>query len=90
MILAGPKQPALREQPRLDLLSTPASGVGLAHVGRGLDRGNELEGDVGDTEDANDATGDLAEDLVAEDEAADEDVDCTSQSVSLRHVAIKD
>lgn len=60
---------------RLDLLSTPA-GVGLAHVGRGLDRGDELENGVADTDHANDATGDVVEDVVAEEEAAEEDVDC--------------
>jgi len=79
-----------RSEPRhLDLLSTPASGLGLAHVGRGLDRRNELEGDVGDTNDANDATGDLAEDLVAEDETADEDVEdsATDEGEEERGVA---
>lgn len=78
-MLISSKQCALVESHCLDLLGTPASGLGLAHVGRGLDRGNELEGDVGDTDDADNATGNLAEDLVAEDEAADEDVDCASQ-----------
>ena len=59
----------------LDLLGAPAGDVGFAHVGRGLDRGDELEGDVGNTDDADNSTSNLADHHVAEDEAADEDVD---------------
>lgn len=58
----------------LDALGAPP-GVGLAHVGGGLDGGDELEGDVGDADDADDAAGDDEPGAVAEDEAADEDVD---------------
>lgn len=58
----------------LNLLGAPAS-VCLAHVARGLDGGDELEDDVGDTDNTNDATSDLGEDHVPEDEAAEEDID---------------
>lgn len=59
----------------LDLLSAPTSVLSLAHVAWGFDRGNELQGKVSDTDDADDATSDLAEDLVAKKKAAEEDVD---------------
>lgn len=59
---------------RLDLLGTPA-GIGLAHVARGLDGGNELEDDVGDTDTTDNGTSDVLDDHGAENEAADEDVD---------------
>ena len=65
----------------LDLLGTPAGNLSLAHVGGGLDRGNELEANVGETDDTNDTTSNLAEDHVTEDQAADEDVDCPRGSV---------
>lgn len=64
-----------RRKGRLDTLSAPA-GVGLAHVRWGLDRGHELERDVGDADDANNAAGDDEPGAVAEDKATDEDVDC--------------
>lgn len=60
----------------LDLLSTPAL-VSLAHVGRGLDRRNELESDVADTNEADNAAGNDAEDMVVEEDRADEDVEDT-------------
>lgn len=53
------------ERIRLDLLGAPA-GVGLAHVARGLDRRDELEGNVGDTDNANNATGDVVDDMATE------------------------
>lgn len=59
----------------LDALGAPA-GVGLPHVGGGLDGGDELETDVGEADDADDAAADDEPEAVAEDEAADEDVDC--------------
>jgi hypothetical protein len=59
----------------LDLLSTPTSIFGLAHVGRGLDGGNELEGDVGKTSDTDDATSNVAKDVATQDQRAEEDVD---------------
>jgi hypothetical protein len=62
----------------LDLLGTPASVFGLAHVGRGLDGGNELESDVGNTSKTNNATSDLAENAVAYHQGAEEDVKDTT------------
>lgn len=59
----------------LHLLGAPA-GVRLAHVGRRLDGGDKLEGDVADADDADDGAGDDAEDVVVEQDAADKDVDC--------------
>jgi hypothetical protein len=59
----------------LDLLGAPASVFGLAHVGRGLNGGDELESDVGKTGDTDDATSDVAEDIAAEDQRAEEEVD---------------
>lgn len=58
----------------LDLLGTPAL-VGLAHVGRGLDGGDELECDVGDADEADDGAGDDAQNVIGEEDGADEDVD---------------
>lgn len=58
----------------LDLLSTP-TGVGLAHVARGLDGGDELENNVTDTDDTDDTTSDVVDDHASEEKAADEDVD---------------
>ncbi len=58
----------------LDLLGAPAL-VGLAHVGGGLDGGDELEGDVADADEADDAARDDAQDAVVEQDAADEDVE---------------
>lgn len=62
----------------LNLLSAPASILSLAHVAGGLDGGNELEGDVCDTDDADDGTSDFAENAVAEEKAAEEDVKSTA------------
>lgn len=59
----------------LDLLGAPAGIFGLAHVAGGLDGGDELEGDVAETDDTDDATSNLAEDEVAQQKAANEDVD---------------
>jgi hypothetical protein len=59
----------------LDLLGTPASVFGLTHVGRGLDGGNELESDVGNTGDTHDAASNLAENAVAHHQRAEEDVE---------------
>lgn len=65
--------PSLRRK-RLDLLGAPAL-VRLAHIGGRLDRRNELQHQVSNTSDADDGGGDLAEDVVVEKDAADEDVD---------------
>jgi hypothetical protein len=62
----------------LDLLSAPAS-VRLPHVGGRLDGGDELEGDVADTDQADDRTGNDPEDMVVEKDAADKDVDWTKE-----------
>lgn len=59
----------------LYLLGAPA-GIGFAHIGRGLDGGDELENGVGDTDDANDSTRDFRPDRLTEEDGADEDVDC--------------
>lgn len=65
----------------LDLLGAPA-GVGLPHVGGGLDGRDELEGRVGDADEADDgAADDLPHRAGVEDDDADEDVDCSSPSV---------
>lgn len=61
----------------LDLLGTPA-GVGLAHVGRGLDGRDELEDGVADTDQADDGAGNDAEDAAAEEDGSDENIDCFS------------
>ena len=60
----------------LHLLGAPPGGLSLAHVAGGLDRRDELEDDVAEADDAHDAAGDVADDLLAEEEAAEEDVDC--------------
>jgi hypothetical protein len=58
----------------LDLLGAPA-GIGFAHVRGRLDGRNELEDDIGETDDADDGAGNDTEDAAAEDDGADEDVD---------------
>ena len=68
----------------LDLLVAPA-GIGFAHVARGFDGGDELEGDVADTDEANGAASNFAEDALAEDETADENVDFI-HALSERHL----
>lgn len=59
----------------LDLLGAPA-GVGLAHVGRGLNGGDELEDGVADANEADEGAGNDAEDAAAEEDGSHEDVDC--------------
>lgn len=58
----------------LHLLGAPA-GVGLPHVGRGLDGGDELEDGVADADEADDGAGDYAQDVAVEQDGADEDVE---------------
>lgn len=59
----------------LYLLSTPSSCIGVAHVAWGLDRWNEFECNVTNTDDANNGSSNVAEDLLAEEETTDENVD---------------
>lgn len=58
----------------LHLFGAPAS-VGLAHVGRRLDGGDELENDVADTNEADDGAGEDAQDAVVQEDGADKDVE---------------
>jgi hypothetical protein len=50
--------------------------VRLAHVGRGLDGGDELESDVSETDEADEGAGNDAQDVVVQQDGTDEDVDC--------------
>lgn len=59
----------------LDLLGTPAL-VGFAHVRRWLDRRNELEGDVSETDEGDQRTINDAQHMVVQQNGTDEDVDC--------------
>lgn len=72
----------------LNLLGAPARGVGLTHVGRGLDGGHKLESNVGDTDDTNNTTGDVADDLCAKEEAAKKDVENTTADKGEKKVGI--
>lgn len=65
---------SLSPSPHLDLLGAPAL-VGLAHVGGGLDGGDELEGDVADADDADDGARDDAQHVVVQQDATHEDVE---------------
>lgn len=69
------RKPTPAADASLHLLGAPPGGLSLAHVAGGLDRGDELEDDVAEADDAHDAAGDVADDLLAEEEAAEEDVD---------------
>lgn len=63
----------------LDLLSAPAD-FSLSHVARRFDRGDELKGDVAETDDANSATGNVANKTAAEEKASNKDIDCAMLS----------
>lgn len=65
----------------LDLLGAPASILGLAHVAWGLDGGDKLKSDEGETNDTDAATGNLAEDFLTEEKTAEEDVNLKIVSV---------
>jgi hypothetical protein len=65
----------------LDLLGAPASILGLAHVAWGLDGGDKLKGNVGETDDTDAATSNLAEDMVTQEKTAEEDVDLKIVSI---------
>lgn len=69
-------------RPPLHLLGAPPGGLSLAHVAGRLDGGDELEDDVADTDDADDAAGNVADDGLAEEHAAEEDVDWCARMVS--------
>lgn len=58
----------------LYLLGAPA-GVGLPHVGGGLNRGDELKDSVADANEANNRARDYAQDVAVEQDGADEDVE---------------
>lgn len=58
----------------LYLLGAPA-GVGLPHVGGGLDGGDEFEDGVADADEADDGAGDYAQDVAVQQDGADEDVE---------------
>ena len=60
---------------QLDLLGAPAL-VGLAHVRGGLDRGNEFQSQVADTDETDKRTGNVAQDVTVQHDRSDEDVDC--------------
>jgi len=72
----------------LNLLGAPSRGVGLTHVGRGLDGGHKLESDVGDTNDTNNTTSNVADDLCAEEEAAKKDVENTTADKGEEKVGV--
>lgn len=67
------------EMGHLDLLGSPAL-VGFAHVGWGLNGGNEFQYEVADTNYSNNRSGDFAKDVVMQQQTADEDVDWGCQS----------
>jgi hypothetical protein len=66
---SGPRQPR-----PLYLLGAPA-GVGLPHVGGGLDGGDELQDGVADADEADDGTRDYAQDVAVQQDGADKDVE---------------
>lgn len=66
-----------RSRSPLHLLSSP-SGIGLAHVGGRLDRGNELEHDVAHADEADDRARDDAQHAVVQQDRSDEDVEGTT------------
>lgn len=79
--------PGLVGNARLDLLGAPAD-VSLSHVARGLDRGNELEGDVADTDDADSTTSNVANGVVAKEEASQKDIEDTTANERKEEVGI--
>lgn len=59
----------------LDLLSAPSGILSLTHVAWGFDRRDELEGDVANTNDTDNATRNLAHNSIAKKHTAEEDID---------------
>lgn len=72
----------------LYLLSTPSSCIGVAHVAWGFDRWNEFECNVAKTDDANNGSSNVAEDLLAEEETTDENVENTSSDKGEEKVGV--
>lgn len=66
---------------RLDLFRAPA-GIGIAHVGRRLDRGNEFEDAVRQANDTNNRAGNDAPPSITDSYGSYKDVDCRRVSVS--------
>lgn len=62
----------------IHLLSTPAL-VSLAHVRWGLDRRNELQSQVSETDEANNRTGNVPQHTVVQQERSDKDIDYNRQ-----------
>lgn len=69
----------------LNLLGPPTL-VRLAHVRRRLNGRDELKDQVCDTDDTNDATGNLAQNVVVQEDRTNEDVDWTE---GLAHMRLK-
>jgi hypothetical protein len=59
----------------LDLLCAPAS-VTVTHIGRRFDGWEEFHGSVGDTDEDDDATGDVVDGPALKAQATDQDIDC--------------
>jgi hypothetical protein len=57
-----------------DLLGTPAL-VGLAHVRRRLDGGDEFQDGIRNAEETDDGTGNILQNVAMQDETSNEDVD---------------
>lgn len=69
-----PGRPLAPRSASLYLLGAPA-GIGLPHVGGGLDGGDELEDGVADADEADDGAGDYAQDVAVQEDGADKDVE---------------
>lgn len=70
----GPWEELITAGRNLDLLSTPTL-VGLAHVGGGLNGGDELEGHVCDTDQTDQRAVNDAKCAVVQQDGTDKDVD---------------
>lgn len=73
---------------RLHLLGTP-TGVGLPHVGRRLNRRDELQDDIADTDETDDGASDDAQHTVMQQNRADKDVEgaATDEGEEKRGIA---
>ena len=70
----------------LDLLGAPTTNVGFAHVAWGLDGRDELKANIGYASDADNSTGNLAQDRIGEKEATQQNVDWTASESRNRDV----